>query len=624
MQSGSQEGAAVSNVSITRILREGNKETFAAAKDAIMQQVLMATVQEAIEDLGNPDAIAERALRQIDAHHAVLDQAVTQVKERLLEEVARRSTEELKDAETTALQAQEKIEHGDGHQIIVSAKDLLKERLLEAVARRCTDELDNPEDIARQARTRINEDDEALVYGQKALTKNLIAEVAARSTHELDDPEDVARQARVHIDNTHTVITGAVDELKQHLIAEIADRTTGEIANAEAVARQAYALISPEHTVILKAIDKLKEQLLETIVQESLARINGEMSKPPEDRPPATPPREKKAYVKNQVIDARGPDPTEAAEAPGAASSAPTMRRRKAANGYAADNEALPEAAPAESPEDAPVAHYVYGIVAKSGLALANALVKAEIEPPYTPYLMPHQSITAIVGDVPASALTANEETWQDDLRNIQERILEQVNTEGFAALPMYAPTIHTNRAYLEKALTQYAETLHTALETLADKQEWNVKIYCDPAKVQQEISTSDETIEAFLEQFAASADLWSEVGAEAEVEAVREGLQIPLPELIDAILSNCQHHIHRTLGGVSLESRVVPASADSVFGSSRMVLNAAYLIVETQDQIFRAALEHLSGRYEALGLVYYIGGPHLPCRFAAPDVPML
>ena len=624
MQSGPHEAAAVSNDSITRILREGNKETFAAAKDAIMQQVLTATVQEAIEDLGSPDAIAERALRQVDAQHTVLSQTVAQVKERLLAEVAHRSMNELADARAAALQAQEKIEHGLGHQAIVSAKDLLKERLIEAVARRCTDELADPEDVARQARSRISEDAEALVYGQKALTKNLIAEVAARSTHELDDPEDVARQARVHIDNTHTVITGAVVELKQRLIAEIADRSTEELADPAAAARQAQALIAPEHTVMLKAIDKLKEQLLETIVQESLAKINGAMTKPPQDRPPAAPLREKKAYVKNQVIDARGPDPTEAAEAPGTASPAPTMRRRKAANGYEADTEPLPKSEPVESAEGAPAAHYVYGIVAKSSLALADALAKADIKPPYTPYLVPYQSITAIVGDLPGSVLTAIDATWQNNVRRIQERVLEQINTAGFAALPMYAPTTHTNRTYLEKALAQYARTLHTTLETLADKQEWNVKIYCDPAKVQQEISTSDETIEGFLEQFAASAGLWSEAGAEAEVEAIREGLQTSLPEVVDAILSNCQHHIHRTLDGVSLTSRVAPASEDSVFGSSRMVHNAAYLIVETQDQTFRAALEHLSARYESLGLVYYIGGPHPPCRFAAPDVPML
>ena len=183
---------------------------------------------------------------------------------------------------------------------------------------------------------------------------------------------------------------------------------------------------------------------------------------------------------------------------------------------------------------------------------------------------------------------------------------------------------MHTNPAYLEKALDKYAETLHAALEALAGKHEWNVKIYCDASKVQQEVHTRDEDIEAFLEHFAATADLWSESGAEIEIEAVREGLETPLPEVIDLILSNCQHHIHRTLHAVSIDSRVAPASEDSVFGNSNMVLNASYLVVEAQGKAFRTVLEHLSTEYEQLGLVYYIGGPHTPCRFAPSDVPML
>ncbi len=54
------------------------------------------------------------------------------------------------------------------------------------------------------------------------------------------------------------------------------------------------------------------------------------------------------------------------------------------------------------------------------------------------------------------------------------------------------------------------------------------------------------------------------------------------------------------------------------------MVLNASYLIVEEQGKVFRAALERLAVEYEQLGLVYYIGGPHLPCRFASPETPTL
>ena len=62
MQSSSLPEDAASGDSILRILWEGNEETFAAAKNAIMQRVLVATLQAAFEDLGSPEAIARQAL----------------------------------------------------------------------------------------------------------------------------------------------------------------------------------------------------------------------------------------------------------------------------------------------------------------------------------------------------------------------------------------------------------------------------------------------------------------------------------------------------------------------------------------------------------------------------------
>ena len=62
MQSSPLPEAAASGDSILRILWEGNEETFAAAKNAIIQRVLVATAQAAFEDLGSPDAIARQAL----------------------------------------------------------------------------------------------------------------------------------------------------------------------------------------------------------------------------------------------------------------------------------------------------------------------------------------------------------------------------------------------------------------------------------------------------------------------------------------------------------------------------------------------------------------------------------
>jgi hypothetical protein len=149
MKSGSQAEQPASGDSISRILRERNKETFAAAKGAIMERVLLATVQEAIEDLGSPDQIAERALQHIEKEHTALRDAIATVQERLVEQVAHRSTEELADPEATALRDLERVE--DDHKTILKAKNLLKMRLVEAIARRSTEELADTEAVVHSS-----------------------------------------------------------------------------------------------------------------------------------------------------------------------------------------------------------------------------------------------------------------------------------------------------------------------------------------------------------------------------------------------------------------------------------------------------------------------------------------
>ena len=620
MPSSQHAEAAASNDAIARILRKGNKETFDAAKDAIMKRVLLATVQEAIEDLGTPNDIAERALLHVEEEQASLHDAVARVKARLLEGIARRSTDELVDAEATAEQARTRID--DEHEALVGAKEHLKKRLIHEIAWRSTNELADAEAAALEARQHIDDEHEVLVRSKETLSRNLIDEIAQRAADELADAEATAEQVRARIDDEHEAVVGAVDELKKRLIDEIARRSTDEIADTEAVARQAQALIADEHTAILQAVEALKAQILETIVEQSLAKISDEVNTPLAIEELFQPKPARKAYVKNSVIEARPPSPPPRADAPGAPSSSPQMRRKRATNGYMVEDDALPELRFSEKAEaDVPDRYYVYGIVANHGLALADVLAEADIDPPYTPHLMSHQAVTALVSCLPGAAL---QDISQVEMHRVQERLLDHVNASGIAVLPMYAETTHPSQAYLKKALEKYADTLDRALKNLAGKQEWNVKIYCHSEKVQQEVYAQDETIDSFLEQFVETADVWGDAGGKAELAALQTGMDTSIPEVIETILGNCQRNCHRTLDAVAIDYRRAPASDDSVFGNNRMVLNASYLVFEEQGEAFRAVLERLAVDYEQLGLVYYIGGPHLPCRFASPETPTL
>jgi len=622
MKSGSQAEQPASGDSISRILRERNKETFDAAKGAIMQRVLLATVQEAIEDLGSPDQIAEKALQHIVEGHAALRDAIDTVQERLVEQVARRSTEELADPEATALRALERIE--DDHKAILKAKNLLKMRLVEAVARRSAEELADTEAVVKAARARINDNEEGLLAGKEALTNQLIAEIADRSIEALADGAEAARRARDRIEDEHPTVVGAVEECKTRLIAEIARRTTETLVDPEDAARQAQALIGEEHTILLKAIDHLKNQLLESIVQESLARISDEMGGPTTtDRPPQ-PKAGRKSYVKTEVVEVAEPTPASDAPPTASTSTTPQMLRRKAANGYAVDERALPEKAQSQPDPVKQAGFYIHGIVSGRGLALSDLLAGLDLDPAYALHVVPYKALAAIVSSVPACDNTTTERAWHNAIRPVQESILEHVNGAGWTVLPLHGALAHPNKAHLIAALAAHVDTLDHALKHLAGKQEWNVKIYCDPEKVRPEVYSNDATIDTFLGQFLASVNEWSQAGPEAELGALQEGMDVPLAHVIETILNNCEKRVHRALCDLSEAAHVAPASEDSVFGNNRMVLNASYLVNEKEGALFRSTLERLSTDYERLGLVYYIGGPHPPCRFASPEAPPL
>ena len=531
---------------ILRILREGNDETFAAAKDAIMQRVLQATVRETLEGLGSPDDIAEGAFGYVDQEHTTLRSTVNVVKKCLIEDVARRSTRELADIEA----------------------------------------------LWQEARAHID-DIEPLVRGQEILTKQFLDEIADRSTEALADVEALWQEARACIEGQHTSFVRAADELKQQLIAEIARRSTDELSDPEAVACQAQALIGEEHEVILKAVDTLREQILQTIVRESLAKINDEIRDPSAEEGPPHPKPGRTPHVKTQMVG----------------------------------TPALPEQELVErehGEEAAQTAYYIHGIVADRRLAMVDISAGADVDPEYAFYAIPYKSVAAIVSNLPKGVFNKKGEVWQDEVRCTRERILEYVNAAGYVVLPMCGDTTYPSKARLMASLAAHITPLEHALENLRGKQEWNVKVYCDLEKVRREIYSSGAAIDSFLGQFLSAADQWSTRGPKAELEALREGMDVPIVEVIDAILSNCEQRVHRSLCNISVDSCVVPPSEGSVFGSSRMVLNATYLVPEEDGKAFQSVLERLTADYDHIGLVYYLGGPHPPCRFVPPETPIL
>ncbi len=560
---------------ISRILREANHETFSAAKDAIMQKVLMATLQEAVDELGSPEDIADRALALLGAEHTSL--------------------------------------HG--------AVDALRERLLGEVVRHSTDVLADPEAAAAAARTRIPEDEPSLVEATEALKERLLRDVADRTTEALADAVAVSLQARAVLGDAPPVVVSAVDELRQRLIAEIARHSSEALSNPEATARQAIALMDQQHATILQAIDRLKEQILQNIVRESLARISDEvggMSPPsgplrPSDRAPQGPPAAETGSVAPRTAPADG----------SSGEIAPSAHlRRKAANGFPVDE---PVAAPDASVDAVPaMGFYLYGIVENHADGFADAFPEGGIDPEYPPILLPLDAVAAIVSKVPLAPFRKKDAAWKETVAQAHERVLSQAAVAGCAVLPTYFGRTYESIGALKDALAEETDAIGAAMERLAGKREWHVKIYCDPERVQEAVGRSEEAVDAFKIEFADSVHLWSEEAPDAELARLEEGLHLAPGEVVETILSSCRERSYRLLTSCAVDVHRISLSVDSVFGNNRMVLNASYLVEEEAGGTFRDALARLVAEYEDLGLVYYVKGPHMPCRFALSDAPSL
>ncbi len=230
MSANSSSRVSAPGDAISTILLEENWDTFAAARQAIVEKVLLATVQEAINELGSPEAIAQKALAYVEVEQAVLVKARQRLTERLLQDVAREATEALADANEAAQQAQAHVG-------------------------------DRPEAVAR---------------GAEALERRLRAEIAREATEALSDADEAAQRARTHL-GEDALIVQAVEVLRELLIQEIARHSTEALADAQQVARQAGTLVGDEHEAIVQAVDALKKQILQTIVSSSLAQIQAEV-----------------------------------------------------------------------------------------------------------------------------------------------------------------------------------------------------------------------------------------------------------------------------------------------------------------------------------------------------------
>jgi hypothetical protein len=168
--------------------------------------------------------------------------------------------------------------------------------------------------------------------------------------------------------------------------------------------------------------------------------------------------------------------------------------------------------------------------------------------------------------------------------------------------VPMRLCTIFADEAGARGMLRERAAALASALEAIAGREEWSVKLLVDR--------------ERLAEELRAPAEETGEPGSGAAYLLLRRE-ERRLREAVDERAAGLAEDVHAHLQERAVDARVRPAQNRELSGyEGDMVLNGAYLVERDQADGLRALVAELQERHRALGVGIELGGPFPPYSF--------
>ena len=223
--------------------------------------------------------------------------------------------------------------------------------------------------------------------------------------------------------------------------------------------------------------------------------------------------------------------------------------------------------------------------------------------------------LAALVTRVPLAEFGAgplrenlNDLRWLERVARAHEAVLDRALSEG-TIVPLRLCTIYENEDSVREMLEREHDSLARALETLAGRQEWGVKVLADDEGLAQE-ARSRSTEAAALED-----ELGARTGGGAYM--LRRRLERHVRETVDALGAEVAEQVHAELQDWVTDAVVLPAQNPELSGhEGRMLLNGAYLVEAERVEGLVALVAELEERHRELGVRVQLSGPWPPYNF--------
>jgi hypothetical protein len=161
----------------------------------------------------------------------------------------------------------------------------------------------------------------------------------------------------------------------------------------------------------------------------------------------------------------------------------------------------------------------------------------------------------------------------------------------------------------VREMLEREYDSLARALDTLAGRQEWGVKLLAQEERLAEEARSRS----------AEAATLEDELGARTGGGAymLRRRLERHVRETADVLGAELAEQVHAQLQDWATDAVVLPAQNPELSGhEGRMLLNGAYLVEAERVDGLRALVAELEERHRELGARIQLTGPWPPYNF--------
>jgi gas vesicle protein GvpL/GvpF len=201
-----------------------------------------------------------------------------------------------------------------------------------------------------------------------------------------------------------------------------------------------------------------------------------------------------------------------------------------------------------------------------------------------------------------------NDLPWLERVARAHESVLERALSAG-TIVPLRLCTLFDGEQSVRGMLEHEGDGFRRALELLAGREEWGVKVLLDPSKL-NEAARADGGEEPEAEGLGAGGAYMLRRRQERETR-----------EQAGAIARGIAEQVHTQLEQLALAAVSRPGQNRELSGhEGEMVLNAAYLVEAERVPELRDLVGRLQAEHETLGAHIELTGPWPPYNFLPED----